>query len=190
MIKIFDGAMGTMLQRGGLKAGACPELMNVDNPEVVKKIHQAYIDAGANIITTNTFGASSIKLAHYGMENRARELNFAAVKIAKEIAGSDVKVAGDIGPTGKFISPLGDLDFEDAYKIFYEQAKFLAEAGADYLIIETCIDIQEMRAALLAAHDVLQRRRADCHGDGRENCRRNFGCNGRVGNWRELFAWS
>ncbi|MBQ7476133.1 MAG: homocysteine S-methyltransferase family protein, partial [Selenomonadaceae bacterium] len=154
MIKIFDGAMGTMLQRGGLKAGACPELMNVENPDVVKKIHQAYIDAGANIITTNTFGASSIKLAHYGIENRARELNFAAVKIAKEIAGSDVKVAGDIGPTGKFISPLGDLDFEDAYKIFSEQAKFLAEAGADYLIIETCIDIQEMRAALLAAHDV------------------------------------
>ncbi|MBR2518288.1 MAG: homocysteine S-methyltransferase family protein [Selenomonadaceae bacterium] len=153
MIEIFDGAMGTMLQAGGLKAGACPELMNVDAPEVVKKIHRAYIDAGSTIITTNTFGASSLKLAHYGIADRVRELNFAAVKIAKEVAGSRAKVAGDIGPSGKFIEPLGDLSFDDAYKIFYEQATALAEAGADFLIIETCIDIQEMRATLLAAHD-------------------------------------
>mgnify|MGYP002858288199 CR=1 FL=1 len=151
MIEIFDGAMGTMLQQGGLKAGACPELMNVENPEVVRKIHRAYIDAGATIIETNTFGASSLKLEHYGISARARELNFAAVKIAK--SAGNVKVAGSMGPTGKFIAPLGDLDFEDAYKIFYEQAQSLAEAGADFLIIETCIDIQEMRAALLAAKD-------------------------------------
>ncbi|MBQ6296130.1 MAG: homocysteine S-methyltransferase family protein [Selenomonadaceae bacterium] len=151
MIEIFDGAMGTMLQAGGLKAGACPELMNVDAPEVVKKIHRAYIDAGATIIETNTFGASSLKLAHYGISDRVRELNFAAVKIAK--SAGNVKVAGSIGPTGKFIAPLGDLDFDDAYKIFYEQSAALAEAGADFLIIETCIDIQEMRAALLAAKD-------------------------------------
>ena len=120
MLEIFDGAMGTMLQAGGLKAGACPELMNVESPEVVK-------DAGSTIITTNTFGASSLKLTHYGIADRMRELNFAAVKLAKEVAGSKIKVAGDIGPTGKFISPLGDLDFEDAYKIFSEQAKALAE---------------------------------------------------------------
>ncbi len=151
MIEIFDGAMGTMLQQGGLKAGACPELMNVENPEVVRKIHRAYIDAGATIIETNTFGASSLKLEHYGIAERCRELNLAAVKIAK--SAGNVKVAGSIGPTGKFIAPLGDLDFEVAYQIFYEQARFLAEGGADYLIIETCIDIQEMRAALLAAHD-------------------------------------
>ncbi|MBR4903274.1 MAG: homocysteine S-methyltransferase family protein [Selenomonadaceae bacterium] len=154
MIEIFDGAMGTMLQAGGLKAGACPELMNIEAPEVVKKIHRAYIEAGATIIETNTFGASSLKLAHYGLENRVHELNFAAVKIAKEAAQSQAKVAGSIGPTGKFISPLGDLDFDDAYNIFREQALALAEAGADFLIIETCIDIQEMRAALLAAKDV------------------------------------
>ena len=151
MIEIFDGAMGTMLQAGGLKAGACPELMNVDAPDVVRKIHRAYIDAGATVIETNTFGASSVKLAHYGIADRVRELNFAAVKIAK--SAGNVKVAGSIGPTGKFIAPLGDLEFDDAYKIFFEQSSALAEAGADFLIIETCIDIQEMRAALLAAHD-------------------------------------
>ena len=154
MTEIFDGAMGTMLQAGGLKAGACPELMNIENPEVVKKIHRAYIDAGSTIITTNTFGASTLKLSHYGIAERMREINFAAVKIAREVAGNKIKIAGDIGPTGKFIYPLGDLDFEDAYKIFSEQALALAEAGADFLIIETCIDIQEMRAALLAAKDV------------------------------------
>ena len=154
MIEIFDGAMGTMLQQGGLKAGACPELMNVENPEVVKKIHRAYIDAGSTIITTNTFGASSLKLSHYGIADRMKEINFAAVKIAREVAGDKIKIAGDIGPSGKFIYPLGDLDFEDAYKIFSEQAAALAEAGADFLIMETCIDIQEMRAAILAAHDV------------------------------------
>ena len=153
MIHIFDGAMGTMLQAGGLKAGACPELMNIEMPEVVKNIHRAYIEAGSTIITTNTFGASTLKLAHYGLENRMAELNAAAVKIAKEAASGRAKIAGDMGPTGRFIAPLGDLDFEEAYKGFYEQSKALAEAGADFIIIETCIDLQEMRAALLAAKD-------------------------------------
>lgn len=153
MFEIFDGAMGTMLQEGGLKPGACPELMNVENPELVKKIHKAYIDAGSTIITTNTFGASTLKLEHYGLASRMSELNAAAVKLAKEVANGRARVAGDIGPTGRFIAPLGDLDFEEAYKVFFEQSRALAEAGADFIIIETCIDLQEMRAALLAAHD-------------------------------------
>lgn len=153
MIHIFDGAMGTMLQAGGLKPGACPELMNVEHPDVVKSIHEAYIKAGSTIIETNTFGASTIKLEHYGLADRMTELNTAAVKIAKSAAGERAKVAGSMGPTGRFIQPLGDLDFEAAYQVFYEQSQALAAAGVDYFIIETCIDIQEMRAALLAAKE-------------------------------------
>lgn len=153
MIHIFDGAMGTMLQAGGLKPGACPELMNIEHPDVVKSIHEAYIKAGSTIIETNTFGASTIKLEHYGLADRMTELNTAAVKIAKSAAGERAKVAGSMGPTGRFIQPLGDLDFEAAYQVFYEQSQALADAGVDYFIIETCIDIQEMRAALLAAKE-------------------------------------
>lgn len=153
MIHIFDGAMGTMLQEGGLKPGGCPELMNLEQPDVVQKIHEAYIEAGATMIETNTFGASALKLDHYGLEDRVKEINEAAVKIAREASKGRAKIVGSLGPTGRFIVPLGDLEFEDAYRAFYEQAKALADAGADYLLFETCIDIQEMRAGLLAAKD-------------------------------------
>ena len=153
MIHIFDGAMGTMLQEGGLKPGGCPELMNLEQPDVVQKIHEAYIEAGATMIETNTFGASALKLDHYDLEDRVKEINEAAVKIAREASKGRAKIVGSLGPTGRFIVPLGDLEFEDAYQSFYEQAKTLADAGADYLLFETCIDIQEMRAGLLAAKD-------------------------------------
>lgn len=162
MIKIFDGAMGTMLQAAGLKAGACPDLMSVEQPDVVKAIHKKYLAAGSDFVTTNTFGATTLKLEHYGLSSRMEEINAAAVKAARdaiaeyesETGTTGHKVAGDIGPTGRFIEPLGDLGFEEAYEAFRGQAKALADAGADCIIIETSIDIQEMRAALLAAKDV------------------------------------
>lgn len=155
MIHIFDGAMGTMFQQLGLlPTGYCPEMLNIDQPKAVTDVHRQYVDAGSTIIETNTFGASPIKLSHYGLSDRAREINIAAVKAARAAAGTQAKVAGSMGPTGRFIKPLGDLDFEDAYENYKVQAAALAEGGADYILIETSIDLQEMRAALLAAKEV------------------------------------
>lgn len=160
MIEIFDGGMGTMLQARGLKPGACPELMNLERPEVVIGIHREYIAAGATYITTNTFGGSPLKLEHYGLSDRCEELNQAAAECARravaESGKDNVKIAGDIGPTGRFVEPLGDLDFETAYENFYRQAKGLLRGGVDAFIIETMIDMGEMRAALIAVKDVLE----------------------------------
>lgn len=153
MIQIFDGAIGTMLQNAGMKPGDCPELLNITNATLVQKVHRAYFEAGSDIIETNTFGASRIKLAEYNLSDRMAEINMDAVQNVKIASNGKAKVAGAMGPTGGFIKPLGNLDFDDVYQNYLEQAKVLAKAGADYILIETCIDIQEMRAALLAAKD-------------------------------------
>ena len=147
---LFDGAMGTMLQRYGLSGGECPDYYNISHPDIVRRIHREYAEAGSEFITTNTFGASPLKLADYGLEDKVEAIAEAAVANARD-ASPRVKVAGDIGPTGQFIRPLGGLSFDEAASSFYRLAKALADAGADCLIIETIIDIQEMRAALTAA---------------------------------------
>ncbi|MDD3114877.1 MAG: homocysteine S-methyltransferase family protein [Anaerovibrio sp.] len=157
MIHIFDGAMGTMFQQLGLlRPGDCPEMLCLEHPEEVTRVHQRYADAGANIIETFTFGASALKLEHYGLQDKVTEINTAAVKAAKAVTGRDIKIAGGMGPSGRFIKPLGDLDFEAAYDNYFQQARALENAGADYILIETFIDIQEMRAALLAAKDAAK----------------------------------
>ncbi|MBC9784075.1 homocysteine S-methyltransferase family protein [Heliobacterium chlorum] len=157
MIKIFDGAMGTMLQAAGLKPGACPEQFNLENPAAVTAIHRQYVEKGADIIETNTFGANRIKLSHYGLRDKVREICHAAVGAARAACTSDTKVAGSVGSTGKLIAPLGELSFDEAVDVFKEQIGAMAEAGVDYIIIETIIDIQEMRAALLAAKAVTDK---------------------------------
>lgn len=154
MITIFDGAMGTMLQQAGLQPGACPETLNIDNPAAVTNIHRQYIENGADIIETNTFGANRIKLSHYGLADKVPLLTAAGVKAARAAAGRNTKIAGSVGPTGRFISPLGDLAFDLAIEVYTEQITALIEAGVDLIIIETIIDIQEMRAALLAAKSI------------------------------------
>lgn len=147
----FDGGMGTMLQRYGLSTGDCPDYYNITHPDIVQRIHKEYADAGSHYITTNTFGTSPIKLADYDLENEVEAICEAAVRNVRTACGDRVKIAGDMGPTGKFISPLGDLSFDEACENYYRLAKALAGAGADCLIIETIIDIQEMKAALVAA---------------------------------------
>ena len=113
MTNIFDGAMGTMLQLAGLPAGYCPELWNLEYPEKITAVHRQYVENGADIIETNTFGANKIKLKHYGLQNKVEEINIAAVQAARAACGPTTKVAGSVGPTGKFIAPMGDLSFDD-----------------------------------------------------------------------------
>lgn len=147
---LFDGAMGTMLQKYGLAGSECPDYYNLSHPDIVRHIHREYAEAGSEYITTNTFGASPLKLADYGLEDKVEAIARAAVANARA-ASPSIRVAGDMGPTGQFIRPLGNLSFDEAASSFYRLAKALADAGADCLIIETIIDIQEMRAALTAA---------------------------------------
>ncbi|MFQ5736070.1 MAG: homocysteine S-methyltransferase family protein [Thermodesulfobacteriota bacterium] len=151
---MFDGATGTMLQRLGLKPGGCPDELILKDPEMVAKVHSAYIEAGANVVTTNTFGANRPKLKEYGLGCKAKEINREAARCARRIAGDNGFVAGDIGPTGAFIEPVGDLSFDDAFEIFREQALALEEGGADLVIIETMMDIKEMKAAICAAKSI------------------------------------
>ncbi len=147
---MFDGAMGTMLQKEGLKGGELPESYNILYPEIIYKIHKEYIDAGADIITTNTFGANRLKLkdSEYSISQIISE----GVKIAKK-AADDKFVALDIGPTGQMMEPIGNLTFDEAYEIFKEQIIAGEAAGVDIVLIETFIDLYESRAAILAAKE-------------------------------------
>jgi len=151
-ILVYDGAFGTMLQgKGLLTPGVCPEELCLTHPDDIIDIHRQYVDAGANVIETNSFGASSLKLQEYGLEKKTREINTAAVKLAKQAAKGRAYVAASIGPLPKQLEPLGDLTFDEAFNIYAEQAALLENAGADLLIIETMSDIKEAKAAVIAA---------------------------------------
>lgn len=147
---VLDGATGTFLQQNGMPAGVCPEQWALDHPDVIGGIHSSYKNAGSDIVYTCTFGANRLKLKTYGLQDEVTRINRDMAKLAKKYLG-DTLAAGSIGPTGQFIEPLGPLSFEQAYDIFAEQIQGLVDGGADLLVIETMIDIQETRAALLAA---------------------------------------
>lgn len=153
-VLIADGATGTLLMAAGLPADTAPEAWNVERPEEITKLHQSYLKAGSQIILTNTFGGSRIKLEKRGLGERVRELNRAAASLARQAAGQLAYVAGDIGPCGEMMLPLGKLTAEKAQAAFAEQATALAEGGVDAIWIETMTDLTEARAAILAARQV------------------------------------
>lgn len=158
-IVYLDGGMGTLLQASGLKPGEYPERWNIEHPEVITKIHKDYYDAGSNVVCTNTFGANILKFSPEELEAiikaafenamAAQEQSSADTSIAKK----DKFIALDIGPTGKLLKPLGDLDFEDAVSVFAETVKLGVKYGADLILIETMNDSYETKAALLAAKE-------------------------------------
>ena len=151
-ILVSDGAWGTFLQKMGLQPGECPEQWNLTHRGNVEKIAQSYIDAGADMIETNSFGGNSFKLSYFGLEHQAFEINKTAAEISRKAAGPDRNVLGSIGPSGKMIM-MGDVTFEALYESFKIQGMALAAGGADALIVETMSDIEEAKAAVAACKD-------------------------------------
>lgn len=155
-ILIFDGAMGTMLQQKGLQIGENPEIFGLKNPEKLIDIHKSYLDAGSNVVTTNTFGANELKLEKLGYtveEIVNNAVNVAKLAIEKVDKSNPRYVALDIGPIGEMLEPMGTLSFDDAYEIFKRQAIQGEKSGADLIIIETMMDLYEAKAAVLAAKE-------------------------------------
>jgi 5-methyltetrahydrofolate--homocysteine methyltransferase len=155
-ILIVDGATGTELQKRGMPSGVCPEGWCLENPTAIQDIHAVYRDAGADIVYTCTFGANRLKLEQYGIDH-PREINRQLALLARTAAGDGALVAGDLGPTGHFVEPFGDMKFEEAVDIFKEQVRGLLDGGVDLFVIETMMDIQEARAALLAVKELTDR---------------------------------
>ncbi len=151
-VLVSDGAWGTMLQQRGLQIGECPESWNKTHREDVLAIAKSYIDAGADIILTNSFGGSPTKLGHFGLEDQCAQLNEAAASISREAAGSDHFVLGSIGPTGVIIM-MGDVPEETLFKGFCIQAKALARGGADVICVETMSALDEACLAVRAARE-------------------------------------
>ena len=151
---LADGAMGTSLMGMGLPAGQAPDLWNLDQPEDVKRLHESFIDVGADIIVTNTFGANRCRLKLDNAEERTQEINEVGARIARgaaDAAGRPVVVAGSMGPTGEMLEPYGTLTGDEAESTFAQQAQALAEGGADVLWIETIFAFGELEAAVAAA---------------------------------------
>ena len=153
-IHVFDGAMGTMLYSKGVYINRCYDELSLSNPDLVREIHSEYLRAGADILETNTFGATAHKLHQYGLEASLRDINIAAARIAREIGGDRAYVAGAIGPLDLRIEPYGPTSFDEAKDMFKDQASALLEGGVDLFILETFSDISEIRQAIRAVRDL------------------------------------
>ncbi|MBU0511065.1 MAG: homocysteine S-methyltransferase family protein, partial [Chloroflexi bacterium] len=157
---LADGAMGTVLHGRGVGFDQCFDELNLTNPAAVAEVHREYIEAGAQMILTNTFGANRYKLTRHGLEGKVAEINKAGVELAKRVVAAsfkDVFVAGDVGPLGVRIAPYGRVSLEQARAAFAEQITALAEAGADLIVIETISDLYEITEAVRAARAVAEK---------------------------------
>ena len=153
---LLDGGMGTLLQEQGLDDGGSGELWNVERPDVIAGLHEEYAKAGARILTTNTFGGTRPRLEMHGLADRLHELNRAGAAIATEVARRHgILVAGDLGPTGELLAPLGTMEPAQAQELFEEQLVALRDGGIDVVLIETMSDLGEVTAAVEAARRVV-----------------------------------
>ena len=156
-IVLGDGAMGTMLQKHGLEFGECPERFNLEKPEVVRMIHKAYADAGADFVETNTFGANRIGLKRYGLADEIGEIVKKAVASAREAVGDSLLVAGSVGPTGALLQPYGETPADEVREAFREAAEHLEREGIDFFLVETMTDLNEALLAVEALKAVSER---------------------------------
>src|SRR5918912_4589668 len=153
-VHVFDGAMGTMLYSKGIYINRSYDELNLTNAELVRGVHEEYVRAGAEIIETNTFGATAHKLQQYGLEGSLRLITLAAARIAREAAGDNCYVAGAVGPLGLRIEPYGPTSYDEAKDMFKEQVAALLEGGVDLFVLETFSDISEMRQAIRAVREL------------------------------------
>ena len=152
-ILILDGATGTQMMKRGMPAGVCPELWTMEHPKALMSVQAAYVAAGSRAVYTFTFGGSRFKLAGYGAGERTREINAALAGISREAVGPDVLVGGDLAPSGRMLLPYGDTPFEDVVDAYREQVCGLLDGGVDFFVVETMMDLQEARAAVLAVRE-------------------------------------
>ena len=153
-ITVFDGAMGTMLYAKGVYINRSYDELNLSNPDLVREVHEEYARAGADVLETNTFGATAHHLQQYGLENKLREINLAAARIAREAAAGRCYVAGTVGPLGLRIEPYGPTSFDEAKEMFKAQIAALLEGGVDLFSLETFSDISELREAIRAVREL------------------------------------
>lgn len=149
-VLVGDGAMGTMLFKKGLKMDQCPEKINLDNPKILEDVAQSYLDAGALLIETNSFGGSPLKLALYSLDDNTEEINRRAIQSVRKVIGDKAYLSFSCGPTGRILKPYGDIDPEEVSESFKRQLKIAIDEGADIICIETMTDLNEAKLAIEA----------------------------------------
>jgi methionine synthase I (cobalamin-dependent) len=151
---VFDGGVGTYLYEKGVFINTCFDELNITNPDLVAEVHRDYVNAGADVIETNTFGASRYKLTPYGLEGKVYEINLKGVQLARKVAGDTTLVAGSVGPLGVQIEPLGKISYAEVREAFKEQIKGLIDGGVDLIILETFSLVTELVQAVQAAREL------------------------------------